>query len=363
MGYLSSVGLDVHARSVKAAAIVAESGELIEKSFTYCPQDIASWMHSLPQPVQAIYEAGPTGFDLARKLESLGVTCFVGATSKMLRPAGDKIKTDRRDACFLARMLLSSNIVEVYIPTPETEACRNLVRAREALRADLTAAKARLSKFLLSKGIVYGSGRRTWTVAHSRWLDSLHFDWQAERIVFEELRIAIAQKIRQKERLDAAIEEMAASPAFKACVSALCLIKGIGTLSALALVSEIADFSRFKTKSSLSSYLGLVPSLEQSGESKVSGPITKCGNGHVRKLIIEACWHHVRHLRLGSLEKKLSASDERISLLATKANLRLHERARYLFSERKLNSNKAIVALAREMTVWIWRLGQTAQSL
>lgn len=172
MIYRTSIGLDVHARSIAAAAFVPETGEVEQRPFGYDAAAVAEWAAGLPQPARAVYESGPTGFDLKRSLDALGLPCAVGAVSKMLRPSGDRVKTDKRDAVFLARMLAVGNIVEVWCPTPGQEAARDLARARADAREDLMRARHLLSKMLLRKGLVY-PGRSAWTKAHREWLRSV----------------------------------------------------------------------------------------------------------------------------------------------------------------------------------------------
>ena len=185
MIYRTSVGLDVHARSISASALDHLTGEVSQRSFAYDPAALAAWALSLEGPARCVYESGPTGFDLQRSLEAEGVECVVGAVSKMLRPSGDRVKTDGRDATFLARMLAVGNVVEVAVPTPEMEAARDLARAREDCRQDLMRARHLLSKLLLRKGIVYDGGS-TWTKAHESWLSRVELPDPCERLVLEE---------------------------------------------------------------------------------------------------------------------------------------------------------------------------------
>ncbi len=227
MNYRTSIGLDVHARSIKAAAFVPETGEIIEKGFDYDPGTITEWAATLPQPVQCVYESGPTGFDLQRKLSECNVDCVIGAVSKMLRPSGDKVKTDKRDAVFLARMLAVGNIVEVVVPEPAMEAARDLARAREDARKDLMRARHLLSKFLLRKGIVYDKGKSAWTKTHRKWLASLSFGDSCEQLVFDEYLAGVVVMEQRRDRLDEAIREKAASPMFTGVVARLSAIRGI----------------------------------------------------------------------------------------------------------------------------------------
>ena len=211
MIYRTSIGLDVHARSISAAAFVPETGEVVERSFGYDAEAVAKWAGGPPQPARAVYESGPTGFDLKRSLDSLGLPCAVGAVSKMLKPSGDRVKTDKRDAVFLARMLAVGNVVECFCPTPGQEAARDLARARADAREDLMAARHRLSKMPLRKGIVY-EGKSAWTKAHREWLRSIGLPLATERLVMSEYLQQVVTCEERRDRLDAAIAELAASP-------------------------------------------------------------------------------------------------------------------------------------------------------
>jgi len=354
MYYSTSVGLDTHARSIKAAALIHETAEVVEGSFAYDPPALITWIKLLPQPARCVYESGPMGFDLLRKLEAAGIHCSVGAVTKMLRPSGDKIKNDKRDAVFLARMLAVGNIVRVYIPSEDDEAARDLARAREDVRQELTRAKHLLSKFLLRKGILYDEGKRAWTKTHRRWLEHLELPLPTERLVLSEYLISIEEAERRKERLDKAIDNMAQTDRWHSVVSRLCLLRGISTTTAFTVTTEIGDFSRFKNASAFYSFLGLVPSLNESGGSTSRGPITKTGNSHVRKLLIESAWHHRRRY-LPSAQVFPEDTPVSVAQVAKKANLRLHDRASHLMS-RRVHPCKANTAVAREVAGFVWSL-------
>ena len=356
MEYRTSIGLDVHARTVAAAAFVPETGEVVEGAFAYDPASIASWASSLPQPARAVYESGPTGFDLKRSLDALGLPCVVGAVSKMLRPAGDRVKTDRRDAAFLARMLAVGNVVECFCPTPEQEAARDLARARADAREDLMAARNRLSKMLLRKGLVY-PGRTAWTRAHREWLRSIELPLAPERTVMEEYLQQVVACERRRDRLDAAIAELSAAPEWAALVSRIGAVRGVGTVTAFSIAAEIGDFSRFHSAPAFMSYLGLVPSEDSTGDRVSRGPITRTGNGHVRTLLVEAAWHHARRRSpLSPAEaEKASGIGPEAARIAAEANRRLHAKAERL-RKRGVGASKANVAVARELAGFIWAL-------
>ena len=286
----TSVGLDVHALSVVAHTVDEETGKVARARL--CPDhgEVLGWLHQLRAPVRVTYEAGPTGFGLARAITEAGMECLVAAPSKLQRPAGDRVKTDARDAAHLARLLRLGEITAVTVPEREIEAVRDLVRAREDARADLMRVRHRLSKLLLRQGIVY-SGGTPWTCVHEQWLRRHRFDDIHLKAAFDHGFDAVLAATAARDRLDEQIMVVAASPRFADPVNRLGCLRGISALTGLALTVEIGDWSRF-TGSSIGAYVGLVPSEYSSGNSRVQGSITKAGNTHVRRLLIESAWHH-----------------------------------------------------------------------
>ncbi|MGH3096336.1 MAG: IS110 family transposase [Streptosporangiales bacterium] len=253
----TSVGLDVHARSVTAAAIDGQTGEVHRRRMSPEHAEILRWVGSLPGPVKITYEAGPTGFGLARTLAAAGVECVIAAPSKLQRPAGDRVKTDKSDALHLARLLHLGEIVAVTVPDTETEAARDLVRAREDVRGDLMSARHRVSKLLLRQGIVYYGGK-PWTGKHQAWLGSQRFEQPALQLAFDAALEQMLLTATRRDRLDAAIEQMAADSAFTPVVNRLGCLRGVSTLTAFGLAVEIGDWHRL-TGRSIGAYLGLVP--------------------------------------------------------------------------------------------------------
>jgi len=229
----TSVGLDVHARSVAAAAIDGVTGELVQAKLTPSHEHVRSWLRDLPGPVAVAYEAGPTGFGLSRSLNAAGIRCEVVAPSKLQRPSGDRVKTDAKDAVHLARLLRLDEFTPVSVPTVDQENARDLVRAREDCRGDLMRARHRLSKLLLRQGIVY-SGGRAWTGTHDAWLRGQRFDASALALTFESDYDAVLTVKARRDRLDAAIASMAADSEFTPLVQRLGCLRGIGTLTGFA---------------------------------------------------------------------------------------------------------------------------------
>jgi transposase len=350
----TSVGLDVHARSVVACGLDRETGEVFEQRLTPSHEEIAAWIRSLPGPVAAVYEAGPTGFGLARSLQNAGIVCEVAAPSKLMRPSGDRIKTDARDARHLARLLLLGEVTAVTIPSREQEAARDLVRAREDCRGDLMSTRHRLSKLLLRQGIVY-SGGRAWTGKHELWLRAQRFDNPALQLAYDSSFEAMLVTLNRRERLDRAIEQMAADSEFTPVVSRLCCLRGIAALTAFGLAVEIGDWHRL-TGRAIGAYLGLVPSEYSSGPSRIQGGVTKTGNSHARRLLIEAAWHHRPRYRVSAkLQRRWAAADPAARARAQLANQRLHTRWRS-FDARKKRAVVANTAIARELAGWCWSL-------
>ncbi len=290
----TSVGLDVHARSVVAGVIDGYTGELWSERLAPTSEAVVAWVLRLPGPVAVAYEAGPTGFGLARALAAVGVRCVVVAPSKLERPPGDRVKTDRRDAERLARLLRIGELPGVRVPTVAEEAARDLLRAREDARGDLMRARHRLSKLLLRQGLVWQQS--AWTRAHERWLQGLRWEQPWVRVAFDEALGAVLAVQTRRDRLDGAIVELAAQPAWAPLTGRLGCLRGVGVLTAVGLAVEVGDWQRF-TGATIGAYLGLTPSEQSSGAQRVQGPITKTGNTHARRLLVEAAWHHRKPYR------------------------------------------------------------------
>ncbi len=259
----TSVGLDVHARSVVAAAIDGVTGELVQTRLTPSHEHIRSWLSDLPGPVAVAYEAGPTGFGLSRSLTAAGIRCEVVAPSKLQRPSGDRVKIDTKDAVHLARLLRLDEFTAVSVPTIDQETARDLVRAREDCRGDLMRARHRLSKLLLRQGIVY-SGGQAWTGAHDAWLRRQRFDSPALQMTFESDYDAVLTVKTRRDRLDEAIAALAADSEFTLLVRRLRCLRGVSTLTGFALAVEIGDWQRF-TGNTIGSSSGSSPAEHSSG--------------------------------------------------------------------------------------------------
>jgi transposase len=349
----SWVGLDVHARSVVAGVLDASSGELRTMLVPVAREQTVAWLRSLPGPVRVAYEAGPTGYGLARACTNAGIACTVAAPSRIRRASADRVKTDRRDAELLARLLRMGELVAVRVPEPHEEQARDLVRAREDARGDLMRSRHRLSKLLLRHGLVYDG--TAWTVAHDRWLRQQRFDSRPLALAFDECYATVLQTKTRRDCLDEAIAELAATAPFAEIAARLCCLRGVSTLTALGLMVEIGDWSRFQPRS-LGPFLGLTPSEDSTGEKRRLGAITKTGNSHARRLLVEAAWHQRRPLRPSvALERRRQGQPAAIRAKADRTARRLHQRWHTLESRGKRRTIVA-VAVARELAAHCWAL-------
>lgn len=354
--YRSFVGLDVHARTIVGCAIDDQTGEIVHRRFGYDLAEVAAWVGSLPGPQTATYEAGPTGFGLFRLLTGSGIECVVAAPSKLLRPCGDRVKTDARDAFHLARLLKLGEITVVHVPTVAEETARDLVRSREDTRQDLMASRHRLSKLLLRHGFVY-SGGQAWTGKHDVWLRSHRVGDKAFTTAFDASYEAVIQTVARRDRLDQTIELMAADSQFTPLVNRLGCLRGIGALTGFGLAVEITDWHRFTGKT-IGAFLGLVPSESSSGQSRSLGSITKTGNSHARRLLVEAGWHHHRDYSPNAtsvMHARWAKAPLEAQLRGQAGNERLH-RQWVAFAARKKRPVIANVAIARELAGWCWSL-------
>jgi transposase len=352
MGDGSWVGVDLHARSAVAAVLDGASGELRIARVPAASASLVAWLVGLPRPVRVAYEAGPTGFELARACVQAGLACLVAAPGKIPRAAAERVKTDRRDAERLARLLRLGELTAVRVPDELEEAARDLVRAREDTRADLMRARHRLSKLLLRHGLVWQ--RSAWTREHDRWLAGLRFQ-RPLAVCFEESYGAVLEAKMRRDRLDRAIAELAATPAYVDVVARLCCLRGISTLTALALTVELGDWRRFDP-ARLGAFLGLVPSEHSSGEQRRRGPITKTGNVHARRLLVEAAWHQRRPLRPSvALTARRAGQPAAVRAEAEAIGRRLHRRW-WALEQRGKRRTLVAVAVARELAGHCWKL-------
>ena len=347
------VGLDVHAGKTVAGVLDAVTGEVRSVRAPTLAAETVEWLGAFPAPVRVAYEAGPTGYGLARAWVAAGIACTVAAPSKIPRASGDKVKTDRRDAERLARLLRLGELVAVRVPEPHEEAARDLVRAREDARGELMRARHRLSKLLLRHGLVYDAS--AWTLAHNAWLRRQRFDSRPLQLTLQESYAAAVHAKTRRDALDQAIAELAAEPPFADIVGTLCCLRGVSTLTALGLTVELGDWHRFRPES-LGPFLGLTPSEDSTGEQRRLGAITKTGNTHARRLLVEAAWHQRRRLRPRAvLERRRRGQPAAVRARADHSAHRLHARWHALERRGKRRTIVA-VAVARELAGHCWAL-------
>lgn len=357
--FITYVGMDVHKETIALACF----GEAGDEPVTFeIPNDGGKIRRAMVRlqrdgELKTCYEAGPCGYALWRQLRGMNVACDVIAPSLIPRRPGDRVKTDRRDAIQLARLLRAGQLTPVHVPTEAQEAVRDLVRARDALRRDILTARHRLLKFLLRHGRVYRDGV-PWTQKHRAWLDGLNFDLAAERAAFQQHRLSLQTRWDQRVELDAHLLQIAESAPYDAPVARLRVLRGINSISALTILAEVHDFRRFATAAGFMSFIGIVPSEHSSGPSHVRGSITKTGNAHLRRVLVEAAWHYRHRPRLsGQLKQRQEGQPAHRRALAWKAQQRLHRRFHRLVARGK-RPQVAIIAVARELAGFVWALMQ-----
>ncbi len=347
-----AVGLDVHARSIRLAAVRAD--ELLdERTLPYDEEAVVGALRRWPG-VCCCYEAGPTGFGLHRFLVERGIDCRVVAPGLVPQRPGDRVKTDSRDARKLARLLAGGLLEPIHVPSRELEAARDLVRAREDARLDRMRDRHRLSKFCLRHG------RRlpgmSWGVARRKWLSEQRFEFVAQQQTFDTYLHAVDLVDARIEALERAIGETAEQEPWRALVARLRCLRGLDTLTALALVAEIGDYSRFQTAEEFMAFVGLVPSERSSGEQRRQGSITKVGNSHVRRLLVESAWHARRRPAVGyQLARRQRGQDAVVVERAWRCQQRLYSRWQRMAGRGK-PPQKIVVACARELAGFVWAI-------
>jgi transposase len=352
------VGLDAHQKWIQVAMLVPGRAEPItwqEPNEEAVVRRLARRLsREAPGEVRSCYEAGPLGYALQRELEAQGVVCEVVAPSLIPTKPGERIKTDWRDAVKLAELLRAGLLTEVQAPNEADEALRDLCRGRDTVRQDLMRARHRMSKLLLRRGYRYHQTQRHWGVRHMQWLRPLTFPHPAAQTTFDHYLLTIDHLDERLRRLDAELERFGGEEPYREPVAWLRCFRGIDTVTAVSLVAELHDFRRFRSPRALMAYLGLVPSERSSGEQRRQGSITRAGNGHVRRLLVEAAWHH-RHRPVLSqpLRRRREGQPVHVIAIADRAEERLH--ARFVrMTHRGIPYNKVVVAMARELVGYLW---------
>jgi transposase len=351
---MSLVGLDVHASQTHAAILDTSSGELRAVRLRMAPGQVVEFLAALPGPVRAVYEAGPTGFGLARAGVERGIDVRVVAAGKVPRALGDRVKTDKRDAERLARLLAAGELRFAFVPSVADEQFRDVIRAIEDCRGDLMRARHRLSKLLLRREIRWSGPGSTWTQAHMRWLRSLRFDDVCSQATLIDYLAGVEMLVARRAALIAALEQVIPDSRHAPTIAALRCFRGIDTLSGAGLCAEIGDWQRFRPKP-LSGFLGIVPTEHTSDTKRRQGSITKAGSTHARRLLVEAA-HHYRHRpAIGdALTRRQHGQDPRVIEIAWRAQRRLHQRWTVLAGQRRKPAGVVAIACARELAAFCW---------
>jgi len=355
------VGLDVHARESTLAVFDQATGEVSTKRVVGRPHELVSLLREVPRPARMVYEAGPTGYGLARRARAEGIEIGVCAPSKTERPPADRVKTDKRDAIRLARLLAAGELTLVTIPSVEREQRRDLVRCREDIRLDLMRARNRIGKFLLRREIYYEGPAAAWSRKHRSWLVSVRFADHASRATLADYLHAHDVLIARRDQVEADLAAVALSAPCAHTVARLRCLRGIDTLTALGLCAEIGEWERFDHPDQLASYLGIVPSEHTSGSQRRLGAITKAGSTHARRLLVEAAHHYRRGPAVGeTLERRQRGQSPEIIHISWKAQRRLNARWRQLKDARHKPGGIVAVAIARELAGYCWEIATWA---
>jgi transposase len=356
------VGLDVSKASIAVSVAGASSEPEDHGTISNDAAAIGRLVRRLGEggrSLQVAYEAGPTGYAIHRQLTAMGIDCIVVAPSLIPTRSGDRVKTDRRDAAKLARLLRSGDLTAVWVPDEEHEALRDLVRARDDARADRLRADHRLSKFLLRRAVQPPPGVRARSRAYEAWLGRLSFERAAEQVVFDDYLAVVREARDRQKRLEVALFSVAAAGPHGEFLKALQALRGVAFLTAVTIVAEAGDLRRFPTARQFMAYVGLVPSESSSGAARHRGRITKTGNRSLRHVLVQAA-HHTRHRpAVGpALRARQAAVPAAFAELDRRAQRRLHQRYRHLAG--RIGMPKAVTAVARELAGVVWAAGQLA---
>jgi len=352
------VGLDVHKDSIVAAMATKKQPAVVVRRMLNDWGQLVRTLDDLGNKdrLRVCYEAGPTGYDLARRLNAAGIHCIVIAPSLIPVQPGQRIKTDRRDAKKLADLHRNGQLVEVRIPESETEAMRDLERARDDAKNAERTARQQLDKFLLRHGRSWSQTK--WTRLHWAWIERQELPAEALRRVLADYLRAVKEATARLERLEKDIEELVEKWALAPLVKAFQALRGVRLITAVILAAEVGDYARFGTPRELMAYLGMVPSESSSGQQRRQGRITRTGNGHVRRILTESAWNYRFYPRASrAIRKRREPLPAEVVAIAEKAEVRLSKRYRHLIQKGK-SSPKAVTAVARELAGFVWAIAR-----
>lgn len=359
------VGLDVHKETIVAAVLPPDSDRVaLATKFENSTAALKTFVERLSSrgALTFVYEAGPCGYQVHRDLTAQGQECVVIAPGLIPKRPGDKVKTDRRDAEKLAQLHRAGQLTAVRVPTRREEADRDLVRAREDVLAERLKARHRLGKFLLRQGLVWRE-TKAWTLKHRAWLRSLRFDLESQARAFEAYLRGVEEVEARLDGLDRLVLDLGGNDAWKTVVANLRCLKGVETLSALTMAVEVGDFRRFPSACEFMGYTGLVSREHSSGESVRRYRITKVGNAHLRRVLVEAAWAYTQRDYTGpTLTKRREAGSPEAVATARRAQERLCGKFRKLVGKGKPRQ-KAVVAVARELAGFVWHIGRLSQEV
>ena len=357
---ITFVGIDAHKEYLHVSIRYPEKQALDQFQIRNGRREIRRMARKIKKvasgAISACYEAGPCGYSLKRELDEAGIPCTVIAPSLIPVKPGERVKTDRKDARKLVELLKADMLTEVHPPTPEEEAVRDVCRARDSARDSLQRARHRMAKLLLRKGLRYTAGKKAWTQRYERWLRSLSFEIDADQVAFDHYLVALTQAQERLKAIQAKLEEIALEEPYAKPVAWLRCLRGIETVSAMTIVTELHDFRRFESPRDLMAYLGLVPSEHSSGSKEKRGGITKAGNRHVRRILVEAAWNYRSASRPSrAVQLRRTGQPGWVVSIAEKAQQRLHRRFWKLQLKGK-HANKVATAIGRELAGFIWAI-------
>jgi transposase len=354
------IGLDVHRNSIAVACADGQEPALSLGEIANTPEAMSKLAKKLSgggRPVQWCYEAGPCGYGIFRQLRGLGHLCIVVAPSLIPHKPGDRVKTDRRDALSLARLHRAGELTAVWVPDEVQESMRDLTRCREDAKQMQRKARQQLGAYLLRYGRTFGESRN-WTQKHQAWLEKQRFDSELAQMVFDDYLEAVRRTTDRVVELEGRLQKAAESWSMWPTVQALMALRGVNLIAAMTIVAEIGDLTRFESPRQLMAYLGVVPSEHSSGQKTRRGAITKTGNGHVRRVLVECSWsYRFQARKTKHLQAKARKTSPAVQEIAWKAQRRLCQRYRHLVNRGKLQV-QACTAVARELSGFIWAIAR-----
>jgi len=320
---------------------------------------LAKKLKAIPGEVRCVYEAGINGYYLQRYFKRHRISCDIAAPSLTPRRAGKRVKTDKLDAKALARLYRAGELTSIAIPEEEQESLRDLIRAREDALEDQQRARHRLTRFLMRRGLRYHGGKN-WSLGHQKWIKGLRFEDGRDQMVLDEYHLALEEQTQRLKNFEEKIEEVAKQPLYQKRISYLMALKGIQVLTAMTIVAEAFDLRRFTDAPAFMAAIGVVPSEDSSGENERRGSITKTGNSHIRRVMIESAWHY-QHSSVGSktLKKRREGLPVAVREIAKNCDQRLFKKFRHMVNRGK-DRRKAAVAVSRELAGFVWAIGQVA---